>query len=451
MKKFFTKRKVALALAVVMMVGITSSVSAANSSPAFTDVPASHWAYASIERMADEGVMNGVGGGRFNPTGTVTNGEFFTMLVRAFYPQQLAAAQQTYSSGEWWLPAAEVAYSLDLVLNTDFGSLHYLLGVWTGTAEITREDMAQAVYRVPINAGQTVAAEQLAATQAKIGDWEDVDEWNKDAVATAYALGLIQGDNLDNFRPQDFMTRAEAAVVMDRLLASGIEVEQGDVELPTPTPTPTPEPSGNTVGAITPASQVNSVKPNVGKSDAYPTKGGGYYFANDERFIAGGESGVTDYDGILAKAQQLSNNGYRTGANVDIGNASLVYELLDLVNEMRVEGGKKPVLWCPSDSIEEFTLLRAHDLTISYSHERPVDNDPLTSRGEAIASGYSRPIDAFNGWKNSPGHYKSLMRDDNIYMCAARCGNFWVITLWERDLQLATVERFAVDNYVKVP
>lgn len=457
-KKFFTKQRAALALATIMMISIIVGAFAASSNPTFSDVPANHWAYASIEKMADEGVMNGVGGGRFNPSGVMTCSEFFAMVMRAFYPNTLAKAEQVYGTSEWWRPASQAAYECGILNHTTYGTAYHLTGIWSPGYEINRENMGLVVYNLLSNAGRTATKAQIEEAKAQVNDLEDIREDIQDYVMTAYVFGVIQGDNQGNFRPDDTMTRAEGAVVMDRLLSMGLTVEDGNVELPdpeptpTPTPTPTPsapEPSGDTVGAITPASSVNSVKPNVGKSDAYPTRGGAYYFANQDSYIRGGENGLIDYDGIIAKEQTLSNNGYRTGSNVEIGNAALVYEQLDMVNEIRAAAGKPALEWCPSDAAEEFSLLRAYELTISYSHNRPVANNPLTTVSEVIARGYGSAESVIEGWRTSPGHYAALTSDTATYMCAARCGNYWVITLWRSDSLLATAERYAATNYVE--
>ena len=109
MKKLFNKQRATLALATVMMVSIIAGVFAASSNPTFTDVPSTHWAYAYIERAADEGWMNGVGNNQFNPGGTVTNAEFFTMLGRAYYAEDAAAIEADYTGGNWWYPASKAA------------------------------------------------------------------------------------------------------------------------------------------------------------------------------------------------------------------------------------------------------------------------------------------------------------------------------------------------------
>lgn len=451
------KRILCTTLSLCLCLGLSTPALATG--PTFTDVPANHWAYASVEKMAEDGVMTGIGSGKFNPTGTVSNGEFFTMLIRAFYPKSLAEAQKVYGSGSdgWWRPAAEVAYKLNLVYYTEFGSIHALFPYdWMNDWEISRENMAQAVYNVLLDAGETVTEDQKASAQTRIGDWDKIDPTNQDAVAAVYALGLITGTDKGTFEPKNSMTRAEAAVVMDRLLSYGVTVKSDNVTFtgtgtgsetvqPTPTPTPTPgtETSGDTIGAITPASQV---KASIGKSDAYPTKGGAYYISISDAYIEAGKAGTYDYDGVIAKAQNLSNNGYRTGANVEIGNAELVYELLDMVNEMRAEGGMDPVKWVPNDAAEEYTLLRAYETTTYWSHDRANGSDGL-SNGEDIAKGTSSVESAFDAWKNSSGHYKSLMRDTNVYMCAAVCDGYWVITLWN-EYGIANVEHYgAIGNY----
>ena len=48
----------------------------------FTDVPASHWAAQAIEKTAALGAVNGIGGGKFDPDGWVTEEQVYTILVR---------------------------------------------------------------------------------------------------------------------------------------------------------------------------------------------------------------------------------------------------------------------------------------------------------------------------------------------------------------------------------
>ena len=48
----------------------------------FTDTPAGKWYTGSVNAMAELGLVNGVGGGRFDPSGTMTQEQFFTVMGR---------------------------------------------------------------------------------------------------------------------------------------------------------------------------------------------------------------------------------------------------------------------------------------------------------------------------------------------------------------------------------
>lgn len=54
--------KKTLVLAMAMVLGVTASVYAANP---FSDVPAGHWAYDAVNRLAATGIIDGYGDGNF--------------------------------------------------------------------------------------------------------------------------------------------------------------------------------------------------------------------------------------------------------------------------------------------------------------------------------------------------------------------------------------------------
>ncbi|HSG39813.1 MAG TPA: S-layer homology domain-containing protein, partial [Thermoanaerobaculia bacterium] len=53
----------------------------------FTDVPASYWAAAWIEQLANEGITTGCAANQFCPDRPVTRAEMAALLVRTFFPQ----------------------------------------------------------------------------------------------------------------------------------------------------------------------------------------------------------------------------------------------------------------------------------------------------------------------------------------------------------------------------
>ncbi len=72
--------KKSLVLAMAMALGVTASAYAANS---FSDVPAGHWAYDSIAKLAAEGVVDGYPDGTFGGSRLITRYEMAQIVARA--------------------------------------------------------------------------------------------------------------------------------------------------------------------------------------------------------------------------------------------------------------------------------------------------------------------------------------------------------------------------------
>lgn len=189
------------ALSIMLAVTMFSTTAFA-ASINFNDVPTNHWAHASISKMADKGIVAGVGDGRYSPEGTVTNAAFITMISRQFY--------QTKDGGDvWYAPHIQAAQSAGILNGT-------MIGMDNGLANntINRYDMAQIMYNVmgsPAATGDT----------SKISDWGSVPASYRNAVSVCYSMGLLTGvDQSGTFHGDGVMTRAQAATVMDRLITA---------------------------------------------------------------------------------------------------------------------------------------------------------------------------------------------------------------------------------------
>ncbi|MBE8953684.1 MAG: S-layer homology domain-containing protein [Quinella sp. 1Q7] len=75
------KKSVAAALAAAFVVGATSTTFAA-ANP-FSDVPAGHWAYNSVAKLAAEGVVEGYGDGTYRGDRNITRYEMAQMVAKA--------------------------------------------------------------------------------------------------------------------------------------------------------------------------------------------------------------------------------------------------------------------------------------------------------------------------------------------------------------------------------
>lgn len=75
------KKLLTLILAAIMLVGAVA-VAHADGSP-FSDVKETRWSCGSVVYAYENGLMDGVGGGKFDPAGTMTRGMAVTVLWRA--------------------------------------------------------------------------------------------------------------------------------------------------------------------------------------------------------------------------------------------------------------------------------------------------------------------------------------------------------------------------------
>lgn len=200
-----TRRLAAGALSIALAVTMLSTTAFA-ASVKFSDVPGSHWAASSITEMADKGIMSGIGNNLFAPSQQLSNAEFITMLVRQFYSDKLGAEGST-----WYAPFMAGAKSANILTGTNVGSNESL-----AASTINRYDMAQLMYNVLKAEG--VSTSPLPDT-SKVADWASVPSTYQDAVSVCYNMGMLSGvDNKGTFNGTGVMDRAQAAVVMNRLL-----------------------------------------------------------------------------------------------------------------------------------------------------------------------------------------------------------------------------------------
>lgn len=261
-----TRRLAAGAMSIALAVTMLSTTAFA-ASVKFTDVPGNHWASSSITEMADKGIMSGIGNNLFAPSQQLSNAEFITMLVRQFYSEKLGT-----EGGTWYAPFMAAAKSANILTGTNVGSNEGL-----ATSTINRYDMAQLMYNVLKAEG--VSTTPLSDT-SKVADWASVPSTYRDAVSVCYNMGMLTGvDNRGTFNGTGVMDRAQAAVVMDRL----VEVCSGGTPS---TPTVPEKPAGS--------KQITSITQLITKDgmEEYP---GGFH-ANPD-FVSHGSAGM----GIASK------------------------------------------------------------------------------------------------------------------------------------------------------
>ncbi len=190
----------------------------ATPAPTATSVPTSNfkdlgkvvWAQEAIASLAAKGIVKGLDANTFAPTKTVTRAEFVTMLVRALSPN-VSGATSTFTDvkqGVWYTESIAIAVKAGYVQGTGNGKFE-------PGREITREEMAIMV----ANAlkGQLQPIDKTAAL-SKFTDKSSISSYAQEAVAQLTHLGIVTGVDATKFLPKGIANRAQAAVIIYRML-----------------------------------------------------------------------------------------------------------------------------------------------------------------------------------------------------------------------------------------
>lgn len=206
--KVFLPRKLAIGLSITAAALSMQACAAGFSKTAaytpgqFTDVPASEWYASEVASAFELGLMNGTGAGLFDPEGQVTVAEAITMASRAaaIYAGETI---DTASSGEWYTPYVNYAVSKGFVKEGQFDSYD---------RPAKRREVA-VIFENAMPAGYFTAKNDVSA----IPDVSEIRDYHDDLL-TLYKAGVVMGsDAYGNFRPEDNITRAESAAIINRV------------------------------------------------------------------------------------------------------------------------------------------------------------------------------------------------------------------------------------------
>lgn len=191
----------------------------------FSDISA-HWAKNVIAKMADSGVIRGVGNGKFLPDVQMKRSEFAVALHKA------AGIIMRY------VKAPDINEFYTDVKNEDwFASPLYDLAVLNIVDDrgefrpddlITREEMVHYLINA-YNYKLGTALEELDNKDSKFSDDKKIEPKFKKAVKKAVKLGFIRGRGNNKFVPKGITTRAEAIVVLERLMENLKKIADEDV------------------------------------------------------------------------------------------------------------------------------------------------------------------------------------------------------------------------------
>lgn len=157
----------------------------------FTDVAPGAWYYDAVAYVSENGLMNGVDTGIFDPDGSLTRAMVWTILAR------IEGADT--EGGETWYAKAR-----DWAMETGVSDGTYAMGA------ITREQLVTMLWR---SRGEPVVDFLLTARDA-----DSISSWAYEAMRWAVSEGIIEGDENGFISPAATATRAQAAAIIMRFI-----------------------------------------------------------------------------------------------------------------------------------------------------------------------------------------------------------------------------------------
>lgn len=170
----------------------------------FSDI-SSHWAKAEIEKIEKSGIVNGFPDGTFKPDSKTTFIQFLVMALRGggFVETEYSGDIEGISADSWFAGYLKTAIDKGFFEGYSIEELN---------GEIKREDAAVLVDRI------LVLEENEKELDFK--DLGEISENKADAIRNIYNAGIMNGYTDGTFKPANGLTRAEAVVIISRVIGS---------------------------------------------------------------------------------------------------------------------------------------------------------------------------------------------------------------------------------------
>ncbi len=208
------KRFISAMLAIVLTLSLSVSAFATT----YTDLK-NHWAKAYMEDLAAKGMLSGYSDGTMKPDNKITNCETLAFLSRLYTitdteSQMIQSDYEAYVKEmvsptlAWAYKSLEVCLAAGIITKDELKSISL-------TGDTTKERISVFFIRAM---QMTSEAEKYSGSKLPFTDASKVTADCVGSVAELYTLGIIKGDEKNNFEPKSVVTRAVAAALISRVL-----------------------------------------------------------------------------------------------------------------------------------------------------------------------------------------------------------------------------------------
>jgi len=192
-------RPLFLMMIIALTIPVTNIVAAASQ---YVDVRDTHWAREAIEAMSERGIIAGYPDHTFQPEAEITYGEFIKMAVVAVTGEVETPSKEGNWAGKYY----------DEAVKNSFFTVHDIAS-YQLERQIPRGDMALIISSI-------LGEAPIKKYDEILNRLEDVNHTTKCefGIVKSVEYGILTGYPDNTFRPEKVLTRAEAAIVIQRLV-----------------------------------------------------------------------------------------------------------------------------------------------------------------------------------------------------------------------------------------
>lgn len=193
----------------IALMGVMLVLLAVPAAMAFPDT-AGHWARPQIDHLYSRSMVSGYPDGFYRPQGFISRQEFIVILVNAIHKEnearQLQKGQASFGDDAsiWSKGYIELARELNITSGDNEGNFN-------PENQISREEAVTMLVNC-------LGSDSKDLYPFDYSDASQISTWAWNAVAYAGQIGLVKGYPDGAFRPQQNITRAEAAILFEQFL-----------------------------------------------------------------------------------------------------------------------------------------------------------------------------------------------------------------------------------------
>ena len=206
----------------IISLGIMSLIIVGTSvSQAFSDVSSKHWAKDAIDKMVEQNIISGYTDGTFQPSRNLSKIESLILLSKIAgvnkYSDEATAFEKKYETVLSTYKTAykkQVSYLLGVeVLKEE--ELPALISADKLNTPITREEMAVLITKI---LGKEEEVKNKSFVILPFDDIAKIETEYKPYVEYVYNESIMKGMNANKFSPKEYVTRAQAAVILNSIV-----------------------------------------------------------------------------------------------------------------------------------------------------------------------------------------------------------------------------------------